>query len=516
MSDNAINQTRELQAKLWKMANELRGNMDANEFKDYILALIFYRYVSEREESELPGDINNINNKDISMYESFIKTNRQLGFFIQPQYLFNSLVKQINQNTFDLEILSKAFQGFCDSTKGLKSENSLSKLFNDINLYSEKLGSNFLEKSNLISKLILSINEISFSVSNSEIDILGNAYEYLIGKFAASAGKKAGEFYTPRQVSKLLSCIVTKDINGNIGFISDPTCGSGSLLIQCANRLREKNYRYKKIFGQELNTTTCNLARMNMLIHKFGFEDFEIDQGDVLKNPSEVQREEGKMSIIVANPPFSAHWDPNSSMEKDPRFSGAGYLAPKTKADYAFVLHMIHNLAQDGIMAIILPHGPLFRGQAEGQIREYLVKNKNYLDCVIGLPENLFYGTSIAATICVFKKNKENNCIYFIDASKDFEKAKNQNILRDEDIEKILKAYGEKSEIPHYAHLATYEELEQNDFNLNISRYVDTSEEETPIDINATMQEYSQLKKENQKITQELNSYLKELKLPEF
>lgn len=517
MDNIEINQKKELQSKLWKMANTLRGNMDANEFKDYILGLIFYRYVCEHEEHEFNGinfDFNESSyQNDPDKYRDCALNKLCLGYFIEPKYLFKNLVNDIKNGTFELEKLTEAFENFSNSTKVPNSKEQLSKLFKDINLSSDKLGTSYKEKGELISKLITNLDEIDFNkFKDSEIDLLGDAYEYLISQFAASAGKKAGEFYTPQKVSKLLSLIVTKDIT-DVKHISDPTCGSGSLLIQVIKNIKG---RYQKIYGQELNTTTCNLARMNLLIHKVDFEKFVISQGDVLKNPSEDQKKEGNMDIVVANPPFSAQWEPNSSMEQDLRFSDAGQLAPKSKADYAFVEHMIHSLSANGIMAIVLPHGPLFRGQSEGNIRKYLVEVKNYLDTVISLPEKLFYGTSIATTICIFKKNKSDRSIYFIDASKNFEKNKNQNILRDQDIEKILDAYSNKKEIPQYAHLATFEELKENDFNLNISRYVDVTKEEEPINLQEVMQNYDYLKKENQEITKQINQYLKELKLPEF
>ncbi len=517
--ETEINQKRELHTKLWKMANSLRGNMDANEFKDYILGLIFYRYICEHEEGEFNSKlhitVDELFKRNSTQCREIAVLNLGLGYFIEPQYLFRSMVDKINEGKFELELLSNAFKSYSDSTKGQESEEQLSKLFNDVNLTSDKLGSTYKEKGELIAKLIIAIDEIEFDFMNSKIDLLGDAYEYLIGQFAASAGKKAGEFYTPQQVSKLLSMIVTKDLK-DVKYISDPACGSGSLLIQVIDRLKEKNGKYIKIYGQELNTTTCNLARMNMLVHKVNFNKFTIHQGDTLKNPSDDQRQYGKMDIVVANPPFSANWEPNSLMEKDERFNAAGKLAPKSYADYAFVEHMINSLSATGCMAVVLPHGPLFRGNAEGVIRQFLVETRNYLDTVIGLPENLFYGTSIAACICVFKKNKKDRNVYFIDASKSFEKGKNQNILRDADIDKIMDAYSSKSDIEKYAHLATIEELKENEFNLNIPRYVDTFEEEEEIDLNEVMAEYHRLDEEDKRITEELNKYLEELGLPKF
>lgn len=517
--EKEIIQKQELQKKLWKMANTLRGNMDANEFKDYILGLIFYRYICEHEENEFISKTHNTVEEsfkeDPEGCKEYAIENLGLGYFIEPMYLFKNLVNKIKEGTFELQDLSVAFDKYSESTMGQESTEQLSKLFKDVNLASEKLGATYVEKGEIIAKLINAIDEIDFKFTDSKIDLLGDAYEYLIGQFAASAGKKAGEFYTPQQVSKLLSLITTKDLK-DVKYISDPTCGSGSLLIQVINRLKEKGGRYVHIYGQEMNTTTCNLARMNMLVHQVHFNQFTIQQGDTLKRPSVEQQTPGKMDIVVANPPFSAEWDPNSTMEKDERFIGAGKLAPRSYADYAFVLHMVNSLSANGCMAVVLPHGPLFRGNAEKVIRQYLIETKNYLDTVIGLPENLFYGTTIAACICVFKKNKTDRNVYFIDASKYFEKGKNQNLLRDEDIQRIMEAYSSKKEIDKFAHLATLEEIKENDFNLNIPRYVDTFEEEEEIDINVVMEEYKRLDEEEKKITQELNKYLEELGLPKF
>ncbi len=511
-------QRKELHTKLWKMANSLRGNMDANEFKDYILGLIFFRYVCEHEESEFQQRLNisveDMFKRNESQCKEVAILNLGLGYFIKPTYLFKSLVKKILVGKFELEDLSNAFKDYSDSTKGQPSEDQLAGLFNDVNLTSDKLGRTYKEKGELIAKLITSIDDINFNFMDSKIDLLGDAYEYLIGQFAASAGKKAGEFYTPQQVSKLLSMLVTEKLT-DVKYISDPACGSGSLLIQVSSRLREKNGKFIHIYGQELNTTTCNLARMNMLVHNVNFNKFTIDQGDTLKSPSNEQREYGKMDIVVANPPFSAEWDPNATMEKDERFSGAGKLAPKSYADYAFVQHMVNSLSATGCMAVVLPHGPLFRSGAEATIRQYLVETRNYLDAVIGLPGNLFYGTSIPACICVFRKNKENRDVYFIDASKNFEKGKNQNILRDEDIEKIMNAYKSREEVDKFAHNATIEELKENEFNLNIPRYVDTFEEEEPIDIKEVMGDIKKLESERAELDKQIEVYLKELGLVE-
>ncbi|MGL4568188.1 MAG: type I restriction-modification system subunit M, partial [Fusobacteriaceae bacterium] len=328
---------------------------------------------------------------------------------------------------------------------------------------------------------------------------LGDAYEYLISQFASSAGKKAGEFYTPQQVSKILAKLVTlgKD---RIKSVYDPTCGSGSLLLRVAKETNVSDF-----YGQELNQTTYNLAIMNMILHDVKHGDFNIEQGDTLED----DRHEGKkFEAIVANPPFSANWSANATFLDDERFAKYGKLAPKTKADFAFVQHMLHHLEENGTMATVLPHGVLFRGAAEGVIREYLIKEKNYLDAVIGLPANIFYGTSIPTVVLVFKKCRENSDnILFIDASNDFEKVKTQNVLRESDLEKIISTYQERKAIEKYSHIATLEEVAENGYNLNIPRYVDTFEEEEVIDLGKIVQEMRDLEAEIKGIDSEIKSY---------
>src|SRR5699024_4859942 len=332
-----------------------------------------------------------------------------------------------------------------------------------------------------------------------EIDMLGDAYEYMIGQFAATAGKKAGEFYTPQQVSKILAEIVTSD-KSNLRSVYDPTCGSGSLLLRVGRLANVRHY-----YGQEYNSTTYNLARMNMLLHDVNFKAFSIDNGDTLEDPA--FREE-KFEAIVANPPYSAKWSADPSFMEDERFSNYGKLAPKSKADFAFVQHMIHHLDDNGTMAVVLPHGVLFRGAAEGVIRKYLIEEKNYLDAIIGLPANIFFGTSIPTTVLVFKKSRAADDVLFIDASQSFEKGKNQNHLTDEDVKKIVETYRKREEIEKYSHVASMEEIEENEYNLKIPRYVDTFEEEEPVDIKALHEEIRTI---NQEIKESEENLLKML-----
>jgi type I restriction enzyme M protein len=368
------------------------------------------------------------------------------------------------------------------------------------------LGKSAEARNAIIVKVLVHLDEIDFKLEHTELDVLGDAYEYLIGQFASGAGKKAGEFYTPQEVSKILAKIVTTGKN-RLKSVYDPTCGSGSLLLRVAREVKDVN----NFYGQEMNRTTYNLARMNMILHGVHYLKFDIKQEDTLEHP---QHEGLLAEAIVANPPFSANWSANPLHLSNERFSQYGKLAPASKADFAFVQHMIHHLAENGTMAIVLPHGVLFRGSAELHIRKYLIEQKNYLDAVIGLPANIFYGTGIPTCILVFKKCKEDpDHILFIDASKEFEKVKNQNMLREEHINKIVETYRNRTEIEKYSHLATLQEVAENDYNLNIPRYVDTFEAEEEIDIQVVMQEIKSLEAKRAELDKEIDVYFKELGL---
>ncbi|MDR0912754.1 MAG: type I restriction-modification system subunit M [Methanobrevibacter sp.] len=498
-----------LESKLWAITDELRGKMDADEFKNYILGFIFYKYLSEKIEitadeilkvDELSfQNVYKNNLKDV-LIERIIK---KLGYFLEPKYLFSTMVKKANNNEFILDELSKALNEIEDSAQGYESEDDFISLFEDVDLKSSKLGKKPEEKNKLISKILLHLSKIDFKLEDQEKDILGDAYEYLISKFASTAGKKAGEFYTPQQVSKILAKIVTLN-KKQIKNVFDPTCGSGSLLLCVAHETKVFD-----LYGQELNQTRYNLARMNMILHDVKYNDFKIKHGDSLEN--DMFKDE-TFEAIVANPPFSAKWSSDSSFLNDPRFSNYGKLAPKSKPDYAFIQHMIYHLDESGTMGIVLPHGVLFRGAAEGVIRKYLVKEKNYLDAVIGLPANIFYGTSIPTVILVFKKCRNSDeDVLFIDASKNFENVKNQNILREEDIDKIIDTYKQRAEIEKFSHLARIEEIEENDYNLNIPRYVDTFEEEEPIDLDEVVEEIRELQEEEKEIDEEIKKFCDEL-----
>lgn len=492
----------EISSKLWAMANELRGNMDAAEYKNYILAFMFYRYLSQHQQDYLVNDgiidvakgqsandayMEQASGHDLDEYLEDISSS--LGYAIAPSDTWESLVQKID----DSKVIPSDYQAIFDNFNknaqlNKDAERDFRGVFNDVNLGDNRLGSSTNERAKSLNRIVKLVDSIDYKSDDGK-DILGAIYEYLIKQFAASAGKKGGEFYTPHEVSEILSKIVTLDKRKSDEFfeVYDPTMGSGSLLLTVGQELPEgQPVRY---FGQELNTTTYNLARMNLMMHGVPFNNMTLRNADTLetdwpfgKNDAGVDNPHTSFDAVVANPPYSAHWDNNETKLKDERFGPYGKLAPKTKADYAFILHSLYHLDADGTMAIILPHGVLFRGAAEGAIRQKII-DKNYLDAVIGLPANIFYGTGIPTVIMVFKKNKQTKDVLFIDASKEFEKAKNQNRLKAEHIEKIIETYKNRTDVDKYAHLASREEIRANDYNLNIPRYVDTFEPEEEINL---------------------------------
>lgn len=487
-------QKKQLEQQLWNIANTLRGKMNADEFRDYILGFIFYKYLAEKMEifaNEILKQ-DKISFRDIKLTDNkgkeYIEAIREeslekLGYFLKPDELFSEVAKRGNSdvegvNNFILEDLQKILTNIQLSTMGTESEEDFDNLFEDMDLNSTKLGKKPEDRNEIISKVLSHLDKIDFQLEDTELDVLGDAYEYLIGQFASGAGKKAGEFYTPQEVSTILAKIVTTGKN-KLKSAYDPTSGSGSLLLRIARQVKEVG----NFYGQEMNRTTYNLCRMNMILHGVHYKQFDIKQEDTLEHPQHLGM---TFEAIVANPPFSAQWSANPLFTTDDRFSQYGKLAPSSKADFAFVQHMIHHLAENGIMALVLPHGALFRGGAEQHIRRYLIENRNYLDAVIGLPANIFYGTSIPTCIMVFKKCKENpEDILFIDASQHFEKVKTQNVLREEHIDKIIDTYRNRTEEDKYSKKATLQFIADNDYNLNIPRYVDTFEAEDQIDIEA-------------------------------
>lgn len=512
--DNSIQlHQKELCNKLWAMANALRGNMEAYEFKNYILGMIFYYYLSDKTEKYMENLLkdDNITYEDAwqeEEYKSAVveEALRDMGFVIEPKYLFRKMVKMVENRAFDIEFLQQAINALMESTIGNESQEDFDGLFSDMQLDSTKLGHTVKDRSAVMSKIIAALDEINFSMEDTKIDVLGNAYEYLIGQFAATAGKKAGEFYTPSGPAELLcrlACLGLTDVKA----AADPTCGSGSLLLRLKKYANIYNY-----YGQELTSTTYNLARMNMILRGIPYRRFNIYNGDTLEHD---YFGDTKFRVQVANPPYSANWSADMKFMEDERFNEYGKLAPKSKADFAFVQHMVHHMDEDGRAVVLLPHGVLFRGAAEETIRKYLIEKLNVLDAVIGLPANLFFGTGIPVCVLVLKRERNGNSdnILFIDASNDYEPGKNQNVLRDADIDKIVATYEARVDVDKYAHVATMAEIAENGFNLNIPRYVDTFEPEPEIDLNEVAGEIRKLQAEISDIDAQLKPFFDELGL---
>ncbi|MDD4202433.1 MAG: type I restriction-modification system subunit M [Candidatus Omnitrophica bacterium] len=522
---------------LWGIADKLRGAMNADDFRDYMLSFLFLRYLSDNYESsakkELGADYPKLNGDDkrapLSVWyeentddvvEFEKQMRRKVHYVIKPQYLWNNIVELARTQHQDL--LTTVEKGF-KYIENESFESTFQGLFSEINLNSEKLGKKYSDRND---KLCSIITEIAKGIANfsADSDVLGDAYEYLIGQFAAGSGKKAGEFYTPQQISTVLSEIVTLDSQNpsagkkkKLNNVLDFACGSGSLLLNVRNQLG--SHGIGKIYGQEKNITTYNLARMNMLLHGVKDSEFEIYHGDSLSNDWNILREMNpakklEFSAVVANPPFSYRWEPTEAMAEDFRFKSYG-LAPKSAADFAFLLHGFHFLSEDGTMAIILPHGVLFRGGAEERIRTKLLKDGN-IDTVIGLPANLFFSAGIPVCILVLKKCKKFDDVLIINASDDenFEKGKRQNFLLLEHIEKIVDTYQFRKEEKRYARRVSMGEIEKNDFNLNISRYVSTAKSEEQINIDDVHSKLVDIEKDIEQATDKHNQYLAELGLP--
>lgn len=526
-------QQKELGKILWAIADQLRGAMNADDFRDYMLAFLFLKYLSDNYEvaakkelkedyPEKSGDITPLqswykkNAEDIEMFEDLMR--RRIHYVVPPDYLWENIADMARRQHKDL--LSTLVDGF----KHIENESfkhTFQGLFSEINLSSDKLGKTHTDRN---SKLCTIMSKIADGLSkfSTAQDTLGDAYEYLIGQFAAGSGKKAGEFYTPQQISSILSAIVILDsqdpTSGKRHYLEsvfDFACGSGSLLLNVRNQMG--SHGVGKIYGQEKNITTYNLARMNMLLHGVKDSEFEIYHGDTLLNDWDILREMNPakkpyFDAIVANPPFSYRWEPSDAMASDVRFKNYG-LAPKSAADFAFLLHGFHYLKEQGTMAIILPHGVLFRGGAEERIRRKLLIDGN-IDTVIGLPQNLFYSTGIPVCILVLKKCKKTDDVLFINASEHFEKGKRQNKLLSAHIDKIIQTYQFREEEARYSKRVSIEDIESNGYNLNISRYISTALPEKEIDLMAVNSELIALEDKIQTATQKHNEFLKELGLP--
>lgn len=503
-------QQRELHTKLWAMVNDLRGNMEAYEFKNYILGVIFYRYLSERTEkfTEKLLKEDNISYVDAweneeykeALIEEALET---LGFVIEPKNLFSNLVKLIGKGEFTVEAFHRAINDVVESTLGRPSQDAFDGLFEDMDLTSFRLGRDVKSRGQLMGKILSTVDSISFGHEDLTIDVLGDAYMYLIGMFASSSGKKGGEFYTPQTMIELVARIATHG-REDILNVSDPTCGSGGLLLET------KKYANVRIFdGAELTSTTYNLCRMNMIIHNIPYTNFNIANTDTLERPAHMEK---TYAVQVANPPYSAKYSGDAKFLEDDRFSQYGKLAPKSKADFAFVQHMIHQMDEDGIAVVLLPHGVLFRGAAEGTIREHLIKEQNVIDAIIGLPAGCFMGTSIPVACLVFKKNrKDKDDILFVDASKDFIPGNPVNMLSEENIDHILEVYTERKDEEKFSRKALMSEVEENGYNLNIPRYVDTFEAEEEVDIEEVQARYLELEDESKAMDAQLVDFFKQL-----
>ncbi|MEA1763928.1 type I restriction-modification system subunit M [Pseudomonas syringae pv. tomato] len=531
---------KQLGQTLWAIADQLRGAMNADDFRDYMLSFLFLRYLSDNykiaakkelgnDYPQLPADVRlktdgptplqiwyEENEADIPAFEKQMR--RKVHYVIEPAHLWNSIANMARTQSGELLTTLQAGFKYIETES---FESTFQGLFSEINLGSEKLGRTYVDRNaklcTIIQKIAEGLNEFS-----SDIDSLGDAYEYLIGQFAAGSGKKAGEFYTPQQISDILSAIVTLDSHEpktgpkrRLESVLDFACGSGSLLLNVRKRVGP--HGIGKIYGQEKNITTYNLARMNMLLHGVKDTEFEIYHGDTLSNDWDVLRQlnpakKPTFDAIVANPPFSYRWDPTEAMAEDVRFKNHG-LAPKSAADFAFLLHGFHFLKDDGVMAIILPHGVLFRSGAEERIRTKLLKD-GHIDTVIGLPSNLFYSTGIPVCILILKKCKQTDDVLFINAADHFTKGKRQNQLTDEHIAKIIKAYQTREPEPRYARRVEMEEIEKNAYNLNISRYISMVSAETEIELQAVNDELTTLEETIQAARDKHNVFLKELGLP--
>jgi len=526
-----------LGSTLWGIANDLRGAMNADDFRDYMLSFLFLRYLSDNYENaaqkELGPDYPALeaddkraplsvwyaqNAEDISDFEKQMRS--KVHYVIEPAHLWSSIAELARTQHDDLLLTLQ--QGF-KYIENKSFENNFQGLFSEINLDSEKLGKKYADRNAKLCTIITKIAE-GIAGFSSDSDVLGDAYEYLIGQFASGSGKKAGEFYTPQQMSTILSEIVTLDSQEpamgkkkKLNKVLDFACGSGSLLLNVRNQLGA--HGVGKIYGQEKNITTYNLARMNMLLHGVKDSEFDIHHGDSLLNDWDVLNEMNpakklECDAVVANPPFSYRWEPTEALGEDFRFKSYG-LAPKSAADFAFLLHGFHFLSEEGTMAIILPHGVLFRGGAEARIRSKLLRDSN-IDTVIGLPANLFFSTGIPVCILVLKKCKKFDDVLFVNASEHFEKGKRQNQLLPEHIEKIVDTYQYRKEETRYSRRVPMDEIEKNDYNLNISRYVSTAKPEPKIDLQAVHEELVEIESRAAKAAETHNQFLKELGLPEI
>ena len=518
MADNRKEQERdELHRTIWGIANDLRGSVDGWDFKQYVLGMLFYRYISEnfanyindgeREAGETDFDYAQLSDSNAEQArDDLIKTK---GFFILPSQLFCSVRSRAPLDENLNETLEAVFQAIEDSAKGSDSEANFSGLFDDIDVNSNKLGGTVAERNKRLVKLMNGVGDMKLGdYHDNTIDAFGDAYEYLMGMYASNAGKSGGEYFTPQEVSELLTRIAVAG-KTEVNKVYDPACGSGSLLLKAAKILGPGNIR-QGFYGQEINITTYNLCRINMFLHDIDYDKFDIAHGDTLVSPQHWDDE--PFEAIVSNPPYSIRWEgsDNATLINDPRFSPAGVLAPKSKADLAFIMHSLSWLATGGTAAIVCFPGVMYRGGAEKQIRKYLIDN-NFIDCIIQLPDNLFYGTTIATCIMVLKKSKRDNHTLFLDASKQCVKITNSNKLTEDNIQTILTAYLDRADKPHFAALVPNDKIAGQDYNLSVSTYVEQEDTREVIDIQKLNAEIAQIVAREQTLREEIDKIVKEI-----
>ena len=519
MTDNRTQQRDELHKTIWKIANDLRGSIDGWDFKQYVLGTIFYRYISENftkyintgeREAGVEGfdyaalDDSAVNDKT---KDELVETK---GFFIYPSQLFCNVLKKADKDENLNETLAKVFRDIEDSAMGTESEEDMKGLFNDFDVNNNKLGGSVAERNKLLVKLLHGVAdmELSTDFTDNDIDAFGDAYEFLMGMYASNAGKSGGEYFTPQEVSNLLTRLTLVG-KTEVNKVYDPAVGSGSLLLQAAKILGKDNVRLG-FFGQEKNPTTYNLCRINMWLHDIGYDKFDIARGDTLIDPQHWDDE--PFESIVSNPPYAVHWegDDNPLLINDPRFSPAGVLAPKSKADFAFIMHSLSWLAPDGVAAIVCFPGIFYRGGAEKKIRKYLVDG-NYIDCIIQLPENLFFGTSISTCIMVMKKAKDDDKILFIDASKECIKVTNANKLTEDNIKNVLKYFTDRKDVEHVASLVSVDKIAEEDYNLSVSTYVEKEDTREKIDIVKLNAEIKEIVAREQVLRDEIDKIVAEI-----
>ena len=517
MNNQNMREREELHKKIWSIADDLRGSVDGWDFKQYILGIMFYRYISENITNYINEGERKAGDKDFDyakLSDEVAETQREelvkeKGFFILPSELFGNVCKKAKNDENLNETLEKIFNNIENSAKGAESEDDFAGLFDDIDVNSNKLGATVAKRNDKLVKILNGIADIKLDdYKSNSIDAFGDAYEFLMSMYASNAGKSGGEFFTPQEVSELLTrlAVVGKT---SVNKVYDPACGSGSLLLKSAKILGKENVR-NGFFGQEINLTTYNLCRINMFLHDIGYDKFNIACEDTLISPQHWDEE--PFEVIVSNPPYSIKWagDENPLLINDPRYSPAGVLAPKSKADFAFIMHSLSWLATNGTASIVCFPGIFYRGGAEQKIRRYLVDN-NFIECIIQLPDNLFFGTSIATCIMVLKKSKKDNNILFIDASKECVKVTNNNKLTDENIDNIVKIFTDRKDIDYVAKLVSNSEIEENDYNLSVSTYVEKEDTREKIDIVELNKQIEEIVAREQVLRDEIKKIVKEI-----